>query len=139
MMPGDQFPKYPMIPEMRATERWPAIVELVDLLVAKTLVKPPDRDHVLGALRSREETMSTGIGFGIALPHATSDRIEKPAVALGRSPKGIDFSALDHKPVHTVVLFVVPKDQFQTHLQTLRAIARFFKDQGCMFSPEMPE
>jgi nitrogen PTS system EIIA component len=133
MMPGDQFSKFPMIPEMRATERWPAIVELVDLLVAKTLVKPADRDQVLGALRSREEVMSTGIGFGIAIPHAISDRLEKVAAALGRSSRGIEFSALDNKPVHLIVLFVVPKDQFQTHLRTLAALARFLKGQGGMF------
>jgi PTS system nitrogen regulatory IIA component len=139
MMPGDPFPKYPIISEMRAAERWPAIAELVDLLVAKTLIKLADRDQVLGALRSREETMSTGIGLGIAIPHAFSDRVEKVAAALGRSSKGIEFGALDNQPVHLIMLFVVPKDQFQAHLRTLAALAGFLKNQGGMFPPEMPE
>jgi mannitol/fructose-specific phosphotransferase system IIA component (Ntr-type) len=125
---GNLLSKDQIISEMQATERWSAIVELVDLLVAKTLVKPEDRDQVLGALRSREETMSTGIGFGIAIPHASSDRVEKVVAAFGRSAKGIEFDALDNAPVRFVVLFVVPKDQFQTHLRTLAAIAKFLND-----------
>ncbi|RYD80996.1 MAG: PTS sugar transporter subunit IIA [Verrucomicrobiaceae bacterium] len=117
-----------IIPEMQALERWSAIVELVDLLVAKGQINPEDRDTVLSALRAREETMSTGIGFGIAIPHASSDRVSKVVAAFGRSTKGIEFDSLDNLPVKFIVLFVVPKDQFQTHLRTLAAIAKFLND-----------
>ncbi|MHA3773547.1 PTS sugar transporter subunit IIA [Verrucomicrobiota bacterium sgz303538] len=119
-----------IIPEMQALERWSAIVELVDLLVAKGQINPDDRDLVLGALRAREETMSTGIGFGIAIPHASSDRVNKVVAAFGRSSKGIEFDSLDNLPVKFIVLFVVPKDQFQTHLRTLAAIAKFLNDRS---------
>lgn len=119
-----------ILPEMRATERWSAIVELVDLLVAQGQIKTPDRDVVLAALRQREETMSTGIGFGIAIPHASSDRVEKVVAAFGRSTGGIEFESLDNAPVKFIVLFVVPKDQFQTHLRTLAAIAKFLNDRS---------
>jgi mannitol/fructose-specific phosphotransferase system IIA component (Ntr-type) len=64
-----------IVPEMQAVERWTAIVELVELLVVRGKVKAEDKDLVLAALRQREETMSTGIGFGIAIPHASSDRV----------------------------------------------------------------
>ena len=117
-----------ILPEMEAVERMEAIVELVDLLVAKGHVKPEDRDIVLSALRAREDTMSTGIGFGIAIPHASSDRVDRVVAAFGRSSKGIEFDALDNAPVKFIVLFVVPKDQFQTHLRTLAAIAKFLND-----------
>ena len=119
-----------IIPEMKSAERWTAIVELVDLLVAQKQIKEPDRDVVLGALRQREETMSTGIGFGIAIPHASSDRVEKVIAAFGRSSTGIEFDSLDNAPVKFIVLFVVPKDQFQTHLRTLAAIAKFLNDRS---------
>ena len=119
-----------ILPEMKATERWSAIVELVDLLVAQGQIKVPDRDVVLAALRQREETMSTGIGFGIAIPHASSDRVEKVVAAFGRSTTGIEFDSLDNAPVKFIVLFVVPKDQFQTHLRTLAAIAKFLNDRS---------
>ncbi len=127
---GNLLTIHQIIPEMKATERWSAIVELVDLLVAQQQVKPEDRDVVLAALRQREETMSTGIGFGIAIPHASSDRVEKVVAAFGRSATGIEFDSLDNAPVKFIVLFVVPKDQFQTHLRTLAAIAKFLNDRG---------
>jgi mannitol/fructose-specific phosphotransferase system IIA component (Ntr-type) len=119
-----------IIPEMKATERWDAIVELMDLLVARGQIKPEDKDGILAALKQREETMSTGIGFGIAIPHCSSDRLNKVVAAFGRSSKGIEFDALDNAPVKFVVLFVVPKNQFQTHLRTLASIAKFLNDRG---------
>ena len=119
-----------ILPEMQAKERWSAIVELVDLLVAQHQVKPEDREVVLAVLRQREETMSTGIGFGIAIPHASSERVEEVVAAFGRSMSGIEFDSLDNAPVKFIVLFVVPKDQFQTHLRTLAAIAKFLNDRS---------
>ena len=119
-----------IVPEMQASERWSAIVELVELLVVRGKIKPDDRELVLAALRQREETMSTGIGFGIAIPHASSDRVGEVVAAFGRSLKGIEFDSLDNAPVKYIVLFVVPKDQFQTHLRTLAAIAKFLNDRS---------
>jgi mannitol/fructose-specific phosphotransferase system IIA component (Ntr-type) len=119
-----------IIPEMSATERWPAIVELIDLLTSLGKIKPEDRDSILGSLKQREETMSTGIGFGIAIPHCSSDRINEVVAAFGRSSNGIEFDALDNAPVKFVVLFIVPKNQFQTHLRTLASIAKFLNDRS---------
>ena len=127
---GDLLSLEQIIPEMTASERWSAIVELVDVLVGLKQVSPADRDTVLAALRQREETMSTGIGFGIAIPHASSDRVTKVVAAFGRSRGGIEFDSLDNAPVNFIVLFVVPKDQFQTHLRTLAAIAKFLNDRS---------
>src|ERR1700741_3323330 len=117
-----------IIPEMKATERWPAIVELIDLLVSLGKIKGEDRDSILGSLKQREETMSTGIGFGIAIPHCSSDRIDNVVAAFGRSANGIEFDALDNPPVKFVVLFIVPKNKFQKHLRTLASIAKFLND-----------
>jgi mannitol/fructose-specific phosphotransferase system IIA component (Ntr-type) len=119
-----------IIPEMKATERWPAIVELIDLLTSLGKIKTEDRDSILALLKQREETMSTGIGFGIAIPHASSDRINEVVAAFGRSSSGIEFDALDNAPVKFVVLFIVPKNQFQTHLRTLASIAKFLNDRS---------
>jgi mannitol/fructose-specific phosphotransferase system IIA component (Ntr-type) len=119
-----------IIPEMKASERWPAIVELIDLLVQQGRFKAEDRESILASLKQREETMSTGIGFGIAIPHASSDRIEEVVAAFGRSSTGIEFDALDNAPVKFVVLFIVPKNQFQTHLRTLASIAKFLNDRS---------
>lgn len=119
-----------IIPEMKATQRWDAIVELMDLLVQRGKIRPEDNEGVLAALKQREQTMSTGIGFGIAIPHCSSDRLDQVVAAFGRSTQGIEFDALDNAPVKFVVLFIVPKNQFQTHLRTLASIAKFLNDRS---------
>ena len=119
-----------IIPEMEATERWPAIVELIDLLVSQDRIAAASRESILAALKQREETMSTGIGFGIAIPHASSEDVTEVVAAFGRSTQGIEFDALDNAPVKFVVLFIVPKNQFQTHLRTLASIAKFLNDRS---------
>ncbi len=119
-----------IIPEMQATERWPAIVELIDLLVGLDKIEESSRESILAALKQREETMSTGIGFGIAIPHASSEDVTEVVAAFGRSTQGIEFDALDNAPVKFVVLFIVPKNQFQTHLRTLASIAKFLNDRS---------
>jgi mannitol/fructose-specific phosphotransferase system IIA component (Ntr-type) len=119
-----------VIPEMKSTERWSAITELVDLLLARQRLELVDRQSVVDALYAREHTMSTGIGFGIAIPHASSEKISEVICAFGRSSSGIEFGSLDHAPVRFIVLFIVPKDQFQVHLRTLAAIAKFLNDRS---------
>ena len=127
---GELLSAEQIIPEMTATERWPAIVELIDLLVRLGKINSADRDSILASLKQREETMSTGIGFGIAIPHCSSDRIQEVVAAFGRSTSGIEFDALDNAPVKFVVLFIVPKNQFQVHLRTLASIAKFLNDRA---------
>ncbi len=117
-----------IITAMQATERWPAIVELVDLLVGAGRIRAEHRDAILAQLRAREDSMSTGIGFGIAIPHATTDLVDGVVVAFGRAVDGINFDSLDNAPVQFVVLFLVPSNQFQLHLRTLAAIAKFLNE-----------
>ena len=119
-----------IVPDMVSSERWDALAELVDCMVKAGKIEPGDRDVVLEAIRQREQTMSTGIGFGIAIPHASSGKVNEVVAAFGRSNKGIQFDSLDGQPVFFIVLFVVPKDQFQTHLRTLAAIAKFLNDKA---------
>jgi mannitol/fructose-specific phosphotransferase system IIA component (Ntr-type) len=123
------FPAEQIIPEMKATEGWSAIVELMDLLVSLGKIKAGDRESILASLKQREEEMSTG-GFGIAIPHASSDRIEEVVAAFGRSSHGIEFDAFDNAPVKFVVLFIAPKNQIQNHLRTLASIAKLLNDRS---------
>ena len=111
---------------MNATQHGEAIIELVDHLVAGGFFSTEDRTDVLGALQEREDKISTGIGSGVAIPHAFSDRIDNVVAAFGRSEEGIDFEALDNAPVHYIVLFVVPRKEYNLHLKTLAAIAKLF-------------
>jgi mannitol/fructose-specific phosphotransferase system IIA component (Ntr-type) len=113
-----------VLPDMQAIEHWPAILELVERLVANGDLPEEGREPLLVALRKREDQCSTGIGSGLAIPHVFSDHIDEVIAIFGRSKEGIDFCSLDSNPVNFVVLFVVPTEQYNTHLRTLAAIAR---------------
>ena len=116
-----------IIPELRATNRWEAIDELIEKLVATGKIKPEHREAITAVVRKRETSMSTGIGFGIGIPHASTDLITEVVAAFGRSKGGVDFDALDNQPVHLVTLFLVPQGQFQKHLHTLAGIAKVLR------------
>ncbi len=111
-------------PELRAANRWDAIDELIDNLVVTGKIKPEHREPITAVVRKRETSMSTGIGFGIGIPHASTDLIYEVVGALGRSKGGVNFDALDNQPVNLVMLFLVPQGQFQKHLRTLAEIAK---------------
>lgn len=111
---------------MTSRARWPAITELVDHLDERGLLNFCERDELLEALRTREDFVSTGIGSGVAIPHTFSDRIDSVLAVMGRSLEGIDFDSHDDAPVHLVILFVVPRQDYDMHLRTLAAIARLF-------------
>ncbi|GAA5131887.1 PTS sugar transporter subunit IIA [Luteolibacter yonseiensis] len=112
--------------DMEATEHWPAIVELVGHLVATGQLPSEQQQEMLDAFKAREEQVSTGIGSGVAIPHAFSDHLERVIAVFGRSRTGIDFEALDNAPVHFIVLFIVPRKDYHMHLRTLAAIAKMF-------------
>ena len=103
-----------------------AIVELVDHLVETGSLPATQREESLAALKAREEQVSTGIGSGVAIPHAFSDHLEEVIAVLGRSRSGIDFEAIDNAPVHFIILFIVPRKDYHLHLSTLAAIAKMF-------------
>jgi mannitol/fructose-specific phosphotransferase system IIA component (Ntr-type) len=113
-----------IITELRASNRWEAIDELIDNLAANGKIKPENHDAISAVVKKRESSMSTGIGFGIGIPHASTDLIYEVVGALGRSKKGVNFDALDNQPVNLVMLFLVPQGQFQKHLHTLANIAK---------------
>jgi mannitol/fructose-specific phosphotransferase system IIA component (Ntr-type) len=121
---GDILSKQQIITDLRAANRWDAIDELIDNLVATGKIKAQDREAIAAVVKKRESSMSTGIGFGIGIPHASTDLISEVVGALGRSKSGVNFDALDNQPVHLVMLFLVPQGQFQKHLHTLANIAK---------------
>lgn len=112
--------------DMEAVGHWPAIVELVQHLVKTGQLPVEQQQEMLDAFKAREEQVSTGIGSGVAIPHAFSDHLDHVAAVFGRSREGIDFEALDNAPVHFIILFIVPRKDYHMHLRTLAAIAKMF-------------
>ncbi len=121
---GDILSPQQIVPDLRATNRWESIEELINTLIACSKIRPEDREQISAVVKKRESSMSTGIGFGIGIPHASTDLIYEVVGALGRSKAGVDFDALDNQPVNLVMLFLVPQGQFQKHLHTLANIAK---------------
>src|ERR1051325_7990433 len=121
---GDILGPEQILPDMQASNRWEAIDELINRLITSGKIKLEHRDAITAVVKKRESSMSTGIGFGIGIPHASTDLIYEVVGAFGRSKKGLNFDALDNQPVNLVMLFLVPQGQFQKHLHTLAEIAK---------------
>jgi mannitol/fructose-specific phosphotransferase system IIA component (Ntr-type) len=105
-----------------------AIEGILDHLIEKNLLASELRDEISQALHEREDQISTGIGCGVAIPHAFSEKIDKVIAVFARSKDGVDFEAIDHAPVNFIILFLVPKEEYNMHLQTLAAIAKMFNN-----------
>lgn len=106
---------------MRCRDKQSVIQELVDSIAETGRIT--DREAVLQAILEREQSMSTGMQHGVALPHGRSDAVTSLTVAVGILPEGIDFEALDGKPTNIVFLVVSPKENPGPHLQVLAGIA----------------
>jgi fructose-specific phosphotransferase system IIA component len=115
--------------DLQAQDRWQAIEELINHLVDAHQIQSQHRDSIVESIRKRESAMSTGIGYGIGLPHATTALVSEVVAVVGRSRQGIQFDALDGKPVRLVFLFLVPVNEFQKHLHVLANVAKLLHRQ----------
>jgi len=102
------------------------ITELVDLLAENNLLV--DRDIVLEAVFAREQTRSTGIGSGIAIPHGKCDGVVELVMAVGITAEPVNFDSIDQKPVSIVILLASPADRTGPHIQALARISRLMLD-----------
>jgi len=114
----------PLVVELKAEDRWQAIEELINHLVMERKLTVEHRNEVMAAVKKRETSMTTGIGLGIAIPHASTDLVSEVVAIMGRSEQGVQFDALDRQPVKKVLLFLIPQGQFQKHMHTLANIAK---------------
>ncbi len=111
-----------IVPQLVATERDDVISELVDALVAGGAAPKNLRNTLIQEIIDREKKGSTGFGKGVAVPHVKHEKIKKIAAAVGISPSGVDFNALDKNPVYSVVLLLSPKDKPDEHLQAMETV-----------------
>lgn len=107
---------------LKAAEKTDVITELIDVLAATGGLA--DRDAALQAVLKREAERTTGIGYGLAIPHGKSDGCKKLVMAAGKPAQPVDFQSLDQRPVTFVVLLVSPPDQTGPHIQALAKISR---------------
>ncbi len=86
------------------------------------------KERFLEVLLERERLGSTGIGYGVAIPHARLKGMNGIAVLFGRSLKGVEFQTMDEKPAYLFFLIAAPEDSTAAHLKVLARISRFLKD-----------
>lgn len=124
----DMLKKTFIIEELKATTKCDVLSELASIFPREDLAA--DFDGVINVLLEREKLGSTGIGEGIAIPHGKVSGLRDLIVSFGRSAKGIDFNAMDGKPVHLLFLLLAPENSAGQHLKALAKISRMLKDQS---------
>jgi mannitol/fructose-specific phosphotransferase system IIA component (Ntr-type) len=111
-----------IISDLEQTTRDQAIERLITALADAGAISRRTVDEAIAAVLAREKQATTGIGKGVALPHAKIASVKKVVGTIGRSSAGIDFSALDSKPVHIVILLLSSPDEPDEHLQAMETI-----------------
>jgi len=135
-----QYTDKNFIKMLQSENKFQAIEELA--LVFEDTDICNDSSSLVQALKEREEIMSTGIGFGIAIPHAKIDNIKEMAFAVGIAKKGIDFDSLDGELVYLVILVAAGKKQHKEYLRLLSQIMAILKKNNIkekIISSESPE
>ncbi len=117
-----EFVKY-----LDSTEKYQSIEELAHIFENSDICD--DIDTLIKALKERDEIMSTGIGFGIAVPHAKINAVKKMAFAIGISKKGITFDSIDGEPVHVIIMVAAGERQHKKYLKLLSNIMSILKNE----------
>jgi len=122
----DMFKKEYIIEELKAKSKRAVLAELSEIFTRyHTGIQS---EAMLEVLLDREKLGSTGIGDGIAIPHGKLKGLDSLVISFGRSREGIDFDAIDGKPVHIFFLLMAPESSTGQHLKALAKISRMLKD-----------
>ena len=111
---------------LTAVDKQDVINELIDVLVKSGQVS--DSDSLKSAVWTREQTRTTGIGHGLAIPHGKCSSMKGLAIAIGKPATPIDFEAIDSQPVQLIVLLASPPDKTSDHIQALAHISRMMNN-----------
>lgn len=117
--------KEAIILDVQAKEKMSVIQELAEHLVSKDLIN--NKEEFLSAIAKRENLESTGIGNGIAIPHARTNAVKNLVLAFGRSALGVDFSSVDGRPSHIIFMIVSPEEKKSEYIRTLAKISRLVR------------
>lgn len=128
MKPVVEYTREKFIKILEAKNKNDAITELAGVFHETSVCT--DIDDLIFALNEREDIMSTGIGFGIAVPHAKISSIKRISFAIGISKKGIEFNSMDGEPVHLIILVAAGEHEHKEYLKILSRIMMILKKSG---------
>jgi len=112
-----------LVTDLAAKDKDQALGELLAAAQKLGAWKPKATKALHQRLRDRETVGSTGLGNGVAVPHVKADEVEKPMLVLARAKAGLDWQAIDGRPVTVFFLLATPLAAPDAHLQCLRWIA----------------
>ena len=112
---------------LKASGKDEVIEELVNLVSSSNMVK--DAGQLLKDVVDRENLVTTGVGYGVAFPHAKTRAVKGIVIAFGRSSEGVDFDAMDHKPVNLFFLIAAPEDAIGAHLNVMARLSYLMKSE----------
>lgn len=115
-----------IIEEIEAGDKLGVLREFAHLLKSRNRID--DEEKLVTILLERESLGSTGIGDGVAIPHGKLPLCSDMIIAFGRSSRGVDFQAMDAKPVHLIFLLITPEDKPGDHLKALARISRIIRN-----------
>lgn len=115
-----------IIAPLKSVVKQDVINELIDRMGEQGHVG--DVQSLKDAVWSREQTRTTGIGHGLAIPHGKCTSLKGQALAIGKPAEPIDFEAIDAQPVQLVVLLASPPDKTKDHIEALAHISRMMND-----------
>lgn len=118
-----------IISELQASDRDGVIAELVASLDKAGELDKGTCKEITKAVIKRESEASTGLGKGVAVPHVKHKAVDKVIAVVGRSESGVDFSALDKQPVHSIILLISPVDNPDQHLMAMESIFRHLQQE----------
>ncbi len=112
--------------DLKVTSKKQLIQEMAQLILASETLKDSDLElrQIVSAAMERERLGSTGVGSGVALPHARLDGLDKVHIAIARLETAVEFEAIDDRPVDLVVLILAPSDAGGEHLRALAQVSR---------------
>jgi nitrogen PTS system EIIA component len=116
-------------PGVKATSKEAVVRELVSSLKTTGKVTEADEENIIKAIMRREQLGSTGIGRGVAIPHAKHESVGKLIGTIGLAPAGIPFESLDNDPVNIFVLLLYAPERPGEHLRALEAVSRLLRDE----------
>ncbi|MCS7257757.1 MAG: PTS sugar transporter subunit IIA [candidate division WOR-3 bacterium] len=114
-----------IILDIKSSDKISVIKELSQILIEKNMISDPN--EFFEAILKRENLESTGIGQGVAIPHARTKAVKNIVVIFGRSQTGVDFNSLDGKPSHIIFLIAAPEDKKTEYIITLAKLSKFIR------------
>ena len=124
----DLLSKNSILLDLQGTDKNEVLTQMAHYM--SSIYNLPEKDLIARKILEREADMSTGIGFGIAIPHGRIDKVDRIHMIAAQSLKGIGFDSIDEQPVHLIFMIISPANNSSEHTQVLSSLSRIMSYEG---------